>query len=101
MLPSGSQRARSPVLYSAAGRVERIGDEPLGGQLGLVDVAEGDLHASDVQLAGDRRSGPAASCSSRMWIVVLAIGAPMGTDGAGRRADTASAVTSIAASVGP
>ena len=43
-LPSGRQRARSPVRYSRApsARAERVGDEPLGGQRGPAAVAAGD-----------------------------------------------------------
>ena len=55
MLPSASQRPRSPVLYSRRLGIvaERIGDEALGGQLGPVQVAPRQSGAAHIQLARD------------------------------------------------
>ena len=44
-----------------AGSAERVGDEPLGGQLGPVEIAARQPVAADVQLARPRRSAPARS----------------------------------------
>ena len=51
--PSARQRTRSPVRYMRARLAgERVGDEPLGGQLGTIVVAAREPVAADVQLAG-------------------------------------------------
>ncbi len=55
MLPSGSQRTRSPVRYiRASGRCgEGVGDEAVSGEIRVVEIAAGEAVAGDVELAGD------------------------------------------------
>ena len=99
-VPSGVQRARSPVRYMRApgrGR-ERIGDEALGGELGAAEVAAGDAVAADVELAGDAdRDGLAGRRRGRR-AAVLSIGRPMVIGPAGA---TRAPVEQMVVSVGP
>ncbi len=58
--PQELQLAARPAAHQVAGAVEsrtgllgeRIGEEPLGGELRAAEVAAADLHAADAELAG-------------------------------------------------
>ena len=49
--PVGPESAKVPGPVEPLSRHERIGDEPLGGQLGPVEIAPADLHAANMNLA--------------------------------------------------
>ena len=68
--PSARQRTRSPVRYSRApGLAERVGHEPLGGQLRPAEVAARQAVAADVQLArhAHRDRAAVARPARRPW----------------------------------
>ena len=53
ILPSARAGAVAGAVQARARLAERIGDEPLRGQLGPAEVAAGDAGAADEPLAGD------------------------------------------------
>ena len=58
---------------------EGVGHEPLGGQLGPVQVAAGDARRRRCRARPARRPDRVAPSASSTWTAVLAIGRPIGT----------------------
>ena len=103
MSPSGAVPGEvAGAVEPGLGRAERVGDEPLGGELGPVEVAARQAGAADVELAGDA-DGHGLRPSSRMYSSVFAIGRPIGTrDRLGlERPDLHVQAAKVVVSVGP
>ena len=74
------RRRRTDVagaVHAGAGRPERVGHEPLGGQAGPAEVAAGQLAAAQVQLAGDARQHRRQAGVRARRRRVLSTGRPM------------------------
>ena len=84
------------------GRAVRVGDEALGGQAGPAEVAAGELHAREVQLAGHAGGHRPQPVVEHVGCRCSATGRPIGTvPAAGMPRSGSCHVTSTAASVGP